>query len=162
MDVPAVPAHVPALGHHERTEVEAQLQTTLLELVDLALVGKQLHWSVTGAHFRSLHLQLDDLVRSWRELADLVAERCVAIGSWPDGQASALAAATGFSPLERGAIEDKAVIRELSGRLADVAERVRTRTDRLGRLDVASQDVLTTVLREVERQLWMVRAQHPQ
>jgi DNA-binding ferritin-like protein len=31
--------------------------------------------------------------------------------------------------------------------------------DRLGDLDVASQDVLTDVVRELETQLWMVRAQ---
>ena len=31
--------------------------------------------------------------------------------------------------------------------------------DRLGSLDQASQDVLTDVVRELEKQLWMVRAQ---
>jgi hypothetical protein len=30
---------------------------------------------------------------------------------------------------------------------------------RLGDLDAASQDVLTDVVRELEKQLWMVRAQ---
>jgi hypothetical protein len=34
--------------------------------------------------------------------------------------------------------------------------------DRLGDLDAASQDVLSDVVREVEKQLWMVRAQLPQ
>jgi len=31
--------------------------------------------------------------------------------------------------------------------------------DRLGELDLASQDVLIEVVRELEKQLWMVRAQ---
>jgi DNA-binding ferritin-like protein len=31
--------------------------------------------------------------------------------------------------------------------------------DRLGELDAASQDVLTDVVRELEQQLWMIRAQ---
>ena len=35
----------------------------------------------------------------------------------------------------------------------------RTRMDRLGELDVASQDVLIEVVRELEQQLWMIRAQ---
>ena len=33
--------------------------------------------------------------------------------------------------------------------------------DRLGELDGASQDVLVEVVRELEKQLWMVRAQLP-
>jgi DNA-binding ferritin-like protein len=33
------------------------------------------HWSVVGPGSVPLHLQLDDLVTAWRELADTVAER---------------------------------------------------------------------------------------
>jgi starvation-inducible DNA-binding protein len=43
--------------------------------------------------------------------------------------------------------------------LADVAERARERMDRLGEIDAASQDVVIEVLRELEKQLWMIRAQ---
>ena len=153
--------HLPALGAHQREETGNQLQATLIELIDLSLVGKQLHWNVVGAHFRPLHLQLDELIDSWRELGDTVAERAVAIGFQPDGQSAAVAAATEFSPLEQGAIEDHVVVRELATRLAVVSEHVRERMDRLGELDDASQDVLTEVLRALEEQLWMVRAQIP-
>ena len=152
-------AHLPALGAHVRDEVGRELQATLVELVDLSLVGKQLHWSVVGPFFRSLHLQLDELVDSWRELSDTVAERSVALGFVPDGQAGAITAAAGRHELERGPIEDRVVVRELSQRLADVSERVRERMDRLGELDAASQDVLIEVLRALEQQLWMIRAQ---
>jgi hypothetical protein len=44
----ASPTYLPPLGAHDRKEVGLQLQATLLELVDLSLVGKQLHWSVVG------------------------------------------------------------------------------------------------------------------
>jgi starvation-inducible DNA-binding protein len=56
----AAPAHLPPLGDHEREDVGNELQATLVELTDLALVGKQLHWSVVGPLFRPLHLCLDD------------------------------------------------------------------------------------------------------
>jgi starvation-inducible DNA-binding protein len=154
----AATTHLPPLGAHQRDEVGGELQDTLLELVDLSLLGKQLHWSVVGPFFRSLHLQLDELVDSWRELADTVAERAVAIGHFPDGQAGALAAAE-LRGVERGPIEDDAVVRVLAGRLADVAERIRTRMDRLGEIDLASQDVLIEVVRALEQQLWMIRVQ---
>ena len=155
----ATTAHLPALGAHVRDEVGRELQATLVELVDLSLVGKQLHWAIVGPFFRALHLQLDELVDSWRELSDTVAERAVAIGYIPDGQAGAIVAANGRRELERGPIEDRAVVRELTRRLAEVCERIRERMDRLGELDAASQDVLIEVLRELEKQLWMVRVQ---
>lgn len=51
--------------------------------------------------------------------------------------------------------------RELTGRVAEVAERGRERMDRLGVLDAASQDVAIEVVRALEQQLWMLRAQLP-
>src|SRR5207237_1661515 len=107
-------AHMPPLGTHEREEIGRELQATLVELIDLSLLGKQLHWSVVGPHFRPLHLYLDELVDSWRELADAVAERAVALGAWPDGQARTVAADSPIAPLERGAIADRQLVRELA------------------------------------------------
>ncbi len=151
--------HLPALSPHAHEEVGRELQSTLVELVDLSLVGKQLHWSVVGPQFRPLHLHLDELVDAWRELEDTVAERAAAIGFWPDGQAATVAAAAEGPTIERGSIEDTAVLRELATRLADASERIRSRMDRLGELDLASQDVLIEVVRALEQQLWMLRVQ---
>ena len=62
-------------------------------------------------------------------------------------------------PLEPAAIEDHAVVRDLAHRIAEVSEPARARMDRIGELDVASQDVLIEVVRTLEEQQWMVRAQ---
>jgi starvation-inducible DNA-binding protein len=53
------------------------------------------------------------------------------------------------------------VLRLLAGRLAEVSERSRQRLERLGELDLVSQDVLIEVVRKLEEQLWMSRAQLP-
>jgi starvation-inducible DNA-binding protein len=155
----ATSTHLPPLGAHVRDEVGNELQATLVDLVDLSLIGKQLHWTVVGPLFRPLHLHLDELVDSWRELGDTVAERAVAIGFIPDGQAKAVTAASELAPVEQTALEDHIVIRELTHRLAEVSERARERMDRLGELDTASQDVLIEVVRALEEQQWMLRAQ---
>ena len=77
----ATSSYLPALDEpHEHEAVGHELEATLHELVDLSLLGKQLHWAVVGPLFRHLHLHLDELVDSWRELADTVAER--AVSSW--------------------------------------------------------------------------------
>ena len=154
----ATSTHLPPLGAHVRDEVGGELQAALVELVDLSLIGKQLHWAVSGPLFRPLHLQLDELLDSWRELADTVAERAIALGFIPDGQAKAVAGSD-LDPIERKAQEDHVVIFELASRLTDVSARMRTRMDRLGELDLASQDVLIEVVRALEEQQWMLRAQ---
>jgi len=155
-------AHLPALAEpHTREEVGNQLQALLVELIDLSLLGKQLHWTVVGPLFRPLHTHLDELIDSWRELSDTVAERAVAIGFIPDGQSATIASDTPVRAVERGELEDHVVVRELTSRLAEVAERARERMDRLGELDAASQDVVIEVVRALEEQLWMIRAQFP-
>lgn len=60
--------------------VGADLQAALVELVDLALVGKQAHWNVTGPQFRSVHLELDEIVALARASSDRVAERIATVG----------------------------------------------------------------------------------
>lgn len=154
--------HLPALGEpHQREEVGHHLQALLVELIDLSLVGKQLHWNVAGPLFRPLHLQLDEVIDSWRDLADTVAERAVAIGVAPDGQSATVAADTPLPQVDRGELEDRSVVRILTSRLAGAAERARERMDVLGELDAASQDVVIEVVRALEEQLWMIRAQFP-
>src|SRR3954454_6318975 len=86
-----IEAHLPAIGEDERTLAGHLLQSTLVELIVLALVGKQLHWNIVGHGFRDLHLQLDELVDEWQELADLVAERAMAMGYKVDGRAAVVA-----------------------------------------------------------------------
>jgi starvation-inducible DNA-binding protein len=152
-------AHLPALGEHVRQEVGDRLQDTLVELVDLALVGKQLHWTIVGSRFNPLHQRLDELVDSWHELADKVAERAVALGHFPDGQADAIVLGADRSPVEAGPIDDETVLNEVAKRVSYTAAQVRERLDRIGELDLVSQDLLIGVVAELEEQLWMTRSQ---
>jgi starvation-inducible DNA-binding protein len=154
-------AHLPALDEHRRAEAGHELQATLVELVDLSLIGKQLHWNVAGRPFKPLHEHLDELVDSWRELSDTVAECAVALGIAADGRAGTVGAGSGIDPVVAGALSTDAALQELVPRLADVAERIRGRMDRLAELDLASQDVLVEVIRELEKQLWMLRVSLP-
>jgi starvation-inducible DNA-binding protein len=153
--------HLPALGEHVREAVGGELEATLVDLIDLSLWGKQLHWTVVGPLFRALHERLDELVDSWRELTDTVAERAVAIGHSPDGQAHAVAASQDRTAVERGPVADTTVLWLLAQRLAEVSERARARLERLGELDPVSQDVMIEVVGDLEQQLWMSRAQLP-
>jgi starvation-inducible DNA-binding protein len=146
-------------GGQVREEVTTVLQQALVELIDLGLVGKQLHWTVVGELFRPLHEQLDELVHSWRDLADTVAERIVTVGGSPDGRASGVASNCSWMTIEPRPVESQEAVRAVAQRPAEAGERTRNRINRLGQLDLASQDVLIQVLRELEKQFWMVRVQ---
>jgi starvation-inducible DNA-binding protein len=160
MTSPATASHLPTLTEpHEREAVAAELQATMQQLVDLSLIGQQLHWAVVGHAFRPVHEHLDELVASWRDLADVVAERAVALGHVPDGQARAVAAGSPLSPVAAEATESHAVVRAITDRIAQVSETTRERMDRIAAIDAVSQDVLVDVLRALEHQQWMLRAQ---
>jgi starvation-inducible DNA-binding protein len=149
----------PTLSHHEQIEIGRELQATLAELINLALLGKHLHWSVVGAGFRSIHLELDEFVASWSTLADLVAERSVAVGYSPDGQAKTIAESGELSEVTTGPLPDREVIQILTHRLIEAVANCRVRIATIGNYDLASQDVLIKVALALEEQLWMVRAQ---
>src|SRR5436190_23728097 len=118
MAVSETHAHLPAFGEHERKEAGHLLQLTLVELIALSLIGKQLHWNIVGHGFRDLHLQLDELVDEWRELSDVVAERAVAIGYPADGRAPAVVEQSDPRPVEAGRTSVPDALRELTQRLA--------------------------------------------
>jgi starvation-inducible DNA-binding protein len=149
----------PLAAPHEREGIGRDLEMVLHELINLALIGKQLHWAVVGPWSRPLHLYLDEIVSCWRELADTVAERAVALGFVPDGQLEAVAAGSQLTPVNRGPVADHLVVRDLTRRVADVAERIRARLEPVGGADLASQDILIQVVLELEKQQWLLRVQ---
>ena len=149
----------PLEAPHEREGVAHELEATLHGLVDLALIGTQLHWAVVGPLFRPLHQQLDELVDSLRELADTVAERAVAVGVVPDGPTKAVVAGSQLVPVTASALEDRLVVREIAHRISELSELTRERMNRLGEVDLAPQDVLVEVVRTLEKQQWMLRVQ---
>jgi starvation-inducible DNA-binding protein len=144
---------------HEREGLGRELELVLHEVVNLSLIGKQLHWAVFGPLSRPAHLQLAGMVDSWRGLVDTVAERALALGFVPDGQAQAVVAGAQLTPVAQGAIEDHVVVHELTRRIADVSERVRARLKQVGEVDLVSQNVLIEVVRKLEKQQWMLRIQ---
>ena len=137
--------------------VTTSLQQALVDLIDLSLQAKQAHWNVYGPQFRSVHLQLDEVVALLRVASDDVAERLVAVGGLPDGRASAIVASSTVETYEAGAVAADKVIAQFEERLSAAATRIRDELPEL-ESDLPSQDLLTGIAYQLAKQAWMFRA----
>ncbi|OPF79772.1 DNA starvation/stationary phase protection protein [Streptomyces antioxidans] len=149
----------PLLEEHLKIVADA-LQGALVDLVDLHLVGKQIHWTVVGPRFRTVHLQLDEVVASTREYADTVAERASALGVPPDGRAQTVAATSGVAAVKDGWTDDAQAVRTLVDALGAVIGRMRERIRATDEPDPVTQDIFIELTRDLEKHHWMFQAEN--
>jgi starvation-inducible DNA-binding protein len=142
-----------------KKSVVKDLQATLVELLDLSLLGKQAHWNVVGSHFRSIHLQLDEIVDIARLSSDRVAERMATIGASPDGRAETVATSSELAPFPEGFVSGIDTVKLVTAAMETISTRLHERIIRVGEEDPVSQDVLIGTSDEIEKAAWMLRAQ---
>ncbi|MEV8599160.1 DNA starvation/stationary phase protection protein [Streptomyces griseoviridis] len=135
------------------------LQGTLVDLLGLSLIAKQAHWNIVGPRFRSVHLQLDEVVDTARAYADTVAERAAALGVAPDGRPETIAAAFTLPSPKNGWLRDSDVVRLMVETLEAAIGRLRARIAATDRPDPVSQDLLISLTAELEKQRWMFAAE---
>lgn len=151
--------HHATLRHVDREAIGIELQAVLAILTDLSLTGKHAHWNVQGPNFRALHLHLDELVDAWRDAADTVAERAVALGHAPDGRPAPIAAQTPLPQLDAGPQLDRELLVALTRILTEAIGAIRARMDRLEDVDTVTADLLHGIVATLEEQAWMIRVQ---
>ena len=136
------------------------LQSVLIDLIELHLQGKQAHWNVVGKNFRDLHLQLDEIVNAAREFSDAVAERLRALHATADGRAAVVAATTTLEPYPAGEVDTTTVIDLITARLDATVSTVRKVHDDVDSQDPTSADLLHAVIARLEQLSWMVSAEN--
>ena len=142
---------VESTGFKASDVLAGNLQKVLTDVTALSLVGKQLHWNITGEGFRSLHLYLDDVVDIAREASDEIAERMRALQVVPNGLPEVVAQRN-TDDAEELAV---AAINATVGTMRDVHEKVDAE-------DSASADILNDYIRRLEQQAWFIRSQNGQ
>ncbi|GAA2330945.1 DNA starvation/stationary phase protection protein [Streptomyces kunmingensis] len=140
--------------------VSEALQGALVDLVDLSLVAKQVHWNVVGPRFRSVHLQLDEVVDTARQHSDTVAERASTLGVPPDGRAKTVAASSGIGAVSDGWVKDTDAVGTLVEALGAVITRMRERIEATGEADPVSQDIFIGITADLEKHHWMFQAEN--
>ncbi|MFI0512150.1 starvation-inducible DNA-binding protein [Streptomyces canus] len=148
------------LSDSARETAGEALQSTLVDLIGLSLIGKQAHWNIVGPRFRSIHLQLDEVVTTARTFSDTVAERAAALGVAPDGRPETIASAYTLPGSKSGWIRDDDVVRLIVETLEAAIGRLRERIEATEKADPVTQDLLIGITAELEKQRWMFEAEN--
>jgi starvation-inducible DNA-binding protein len=143
-----------------RKTVGDTLQGALVDLIDLSLIAKQVHWNVIGPRFRSIHLQLDEVVSTARTASDTVAERASAIGVSPDGRAGTVSSSSGVDTVTDGWVKDRDVVDIMVAALHAVITRMRERIQDTEEPDPVTQDIFIGITADLEKYHWMFQAEN--
>lgn len=147
------------LGDAEQRIAGEALQVALVDLVDLSLSAKQAHWNLVGRQFRSVHLQLDDVVETARLLSDTVAERAAALGVSPDGRAATVAKASHLAGYPEGWVKDSDAVDWFVEQLGTVIGKLREQVEETEKADPVTQDLLIEIVAALEKHHWMFQAE---
>lgn len=139
-------------------KVTDALQPTMLDLIDLHLIGKQAHWTVVGDSFQPVHERLDILIDAWRLWSDSVAERIVILGALPMGRAHDVVNVGAGGEFPVAWLDGAEAMKLVADRVELVAKRARDSQAAVADLDVISDGLLQTIIEGLEEQLWMLRA----
>jgi starvation-inducible DNA-binding protein len=136
------------------------LQSVLVDLIELGIQGKQAHWNVVGKNFRDMHLQLDEIIAISRALSDEVAERMRALEAMPDGRSETVTKTSTLPKLPPDQVDTSDVVTLITERLVCAAETCRRVHDEVDDADPTSADILHKVIESLEQYAWMVSAEH--
>lgn len=138
--------------------VAQYLTPVVVDLVALAVNGKQAHWHVRGRNFIAVHELIDVVVDHAREFADLAAERVIALGLPLDARIETVAKKNTLPPMADGFLQSDDVIATLVGAFDAALATVRKAVEGLEEIDPNSQDVATEIERGLTKDRWFLVA----
>ncbi len=141
-------------------KLDENLQAVLVDLLELAMQGKQAHWNVVGRNFRDTHRILDEIIEAAREFSDTVAERMRALHAVPDGRSDTVAETTTLAEYPQGEIDTTETVDLITARLESVVGTMRDVHDEVDEEDPTSADILHAIIEKLEQFAWMVSAEN--
>src|SRR6195952_3526180 len=136
------------------------LQKVLVDLIELHLQSKQVHWNLIGTNFRDLHLQLDEIVDTAREASDTVAERMRALNAVPDGRSDTVTASTTLPAFPRDEAPPPDAVNLITPRIYAAVHTVRSVHDDVDAADPSTADLLHSIIDDLEKAAWMLKSEN--
>jgi starvation-inducible DNA-binding protein len=140
-------------------ELGSNLQSVLVDLIELHVQGKQAHWSVVGKNFRDLHLQLDEIIDDARIFTDELAERMRALDALPDGRTETVTKTTHLPKFPAGEVDTTETVGLITALLTATVDNIREVHESVDEEDPASADILNGFILKLEQYIWMVSAE---
>ena len=141
-------------------QLAAHLQQVLVDLTDLHLQGKQLHWNVVGKNFRDTHLVLDEVVDAARGFSDDIAERMRALGALPDARSATVTEQSSLPGVSAYEVDTADTVDAIVASLNAVAGTARRVHDEVYAEDPTSADMLHAILERIEQLAWLIRSEN--
>ena len=141
-------------------ELGSNLQSILVDLIELHIQGKQAHWSVVGKNFRDLHLQLDEIIEDARLFSDDLAERMRALDALPDGRSETITKTTHLPKFPEGEVDTAETVTLITVLLNTTVDNIREVHDAVDEEDPTSADLLHGFIEKLEQYAWMVSAEN--
>jgi starvation-inducible DNA-binding protein len=134
--------------------VAEDLQSLLVEVIDLALTSKQANWVLGRSLFDPVRAELDELAADARVWADGFGERLAAMGVPPDGRTRTVAEQARFPSFPAGFVDDAQAVALILGRLDDIIEECPRWIERLREWDPASESLLLDMVAVLVKHRW--------
>ena len=147
-------------GFTASATLAGNLQSVLVDLLELALQGKQAHWNVVGRNFRDTHRQLDEIIDDARAFSDTVAERMRALHAVPDGRSDTIAETTSLPEFPAGEVSTSDTVDLITERLEAAISTMRGVHDAVDEEDPTSADILHAVIERLGQFAWMVSSEN--
>lgn len=148
----------PQNGEKGLKETVGALQRTLTELQQLELQLKEAHWNVSGAEFYQLHIALQKHFEGVVKLADMVAQRLLAIGASADGRATTIVKTSHVPEIPGGFIDDAQVVAWFTDTYKLVGDEIRQAIYDTAKNDPTTSNLLQTVESTIDEDQWQMRA----
>jgi len=153
-----ITSHV-ALPAPSRQALVSLLNSQVATSIDLYTQLRQAKWNVAGLEFIALHGLFDQISRDVDRWSDQIAERAATLGGYVMGTARLAVAGSFLQEYDLDALSGAAHVKALVMQMATYTTRLREAIATASTVeDPPTVDLLTVVLGQAERDLWLVES----